>query len=257
MPSNPLSKLPIIGPRKKNSFFEASVNYVQEHLLPGRNTQALEEIANFQSRPERPPARLDGYKTKHAYGAWLYLKFLEQRYFGGKADFILKVWDRLANKSPDQTGGVWIAAIQSQLPIGTTYADTVIEFARWRTFLEPASRRAAQQISKKSTHGKPLPSPSNQYHLRVLKQTRGVKSKGMPVFGTHYIELVPHRNCSNIEIQLNGSSMTASTPKYLWAMKNVTLSNGHVLMILTALPSKDEDPLAEDLHDYEFTAACK
>ncbi|PIQ25347.1 hypothetical protein COW20_24115 [bacterium (Candidatus Blackallbacteria) CG13_big_fil_rev_8_21_14_2_50_49_14] len=125
-------------------FFETTATYIQEKVYPEDNDY-LQQIEDFQQRPEWPVHAFDDYKTWYAYGACLYLFFLEQRYFAKQPQFISQVWKDSRNKprvfnpktgAPDPLTNEpdWIDALEGLLPRGVSYPDTVVAFARWRYY---------------------------------------------------------------------------------------------------------------------------
>jgi hypothetical protein len=95
---------------------------------------------DFQAHPDWALDRDDKYETWYMYGASLYLLYLKDRFFGGQPQFLSRMW--LESRSPpgaedDQTLNEpdFADALDGMLrEHGSSYVDTVPEFARWRWY---------------------------------------------------------------------------------------------------------------------------
>lgn len=238
------------------NIYEMSANYVQERFFPGENEAAVWEISDFQSRAERAPHYNDDYKTDFMYGSWLYLKFLEYNYFQNKSDFLVKLWERA---SPDNDGGnrTWIDALETLLPKGTGYADTVVKFARWRTFRDTNSRGQARKIEKLHLQKQSIPIPRVHYRITATDKVRGIQSRGLQLLGTHYIEVL-NGDCKSVQTKLEDVRPDSDSrkPETRWKTQKI-VSKRSTLFILTAVPkNKTWDMTDDTLIPYRFTAQC-
>lgn len=95
---------------------------------------------DFQAHPDWALDRNDQYETWYMYGASLYLLYLKDRFFGGQPQFLSRMWKD--SRSPpgaesDQTRNEpdFADALDGLLKEhGSSYVDTVPEFARWRWY---------------------------------------------------------------------------------------------------------------------------
>jgi len=97
-------------------------------------------LNDFQAHPDWALDRDDQYETWYMYGASLYLLYLKDRFFEGQPRFLSRMW--LASRGPpgaeeDQTLNEpdFADALDDMLKEhGSSYVDTVPEFARWRWY---------------------------------------------------------------------------------------------------------------------------
>jgi hypothetical protein len=95
---------------------------------------------DFQAHPDWALDRDDKYETWYMYGSSMYLLYLKDRFFGGEPQFLSRMW--LGSRNPpgaenDQTLNEpdFADALDSILKEkGSSYVDTVPEFARWRWY---------------------------------------------------------------------------------------------------------------------------
>ncbi|HRK02470.1 MAG TPA: hypothetical protein PLH57_07365 [Oligoflexia bacterium] len=234
------------------SIYEMSSNYVQELFFPGENADAAIEIADFQARPEWAPHYYDDYKTYFMYGSWLYLKFLELRYFEGKADFLVKLWEATA-PIPGDRNPIWVEAIETLLPKGVTYADSIAAFARWRTWLEPQARKDARRIGKSVLQSQVVPPPRIHYRFAVTGRRQSLESAGMQLFGSHYIELQCKTSCKGAQVLVEFLNSDAAQTVY-WKMQRINQTKSSAIVVVTPLPKKSAFDIANDsLIPYRIT----
>lgn len=172
-------------------FFETSATYIQEKVTPDDNDY-LEQIEDFQQNPQWPVHYDDAYKSLYMYGASLYLFFLEQRYFPQKPDFLARIWDGSRNQprafdpvtdlpSPQSNEPDWADALENLLPRGVSYADTVVEFARWRWY-------TGRRSDSRHFHEAHLLKPKGEVRVAAkVTGTSAYRSSGLLVGGSEYL----------------------------------------------------------------------
>jgi hypothetical protein len=95
---------------------------------------------DFQAHPDWALDRDDKYETWYMYGSSLYLLYLKDRFFGGEPQFISRMWLGARNPPGAENGQKlnepdFADAIDSLLKDkGSSYVETVAEFARWRWY---------------------------------------------------------------------------------------------------------------------------
>jgi len=95
---------------------------------------------DFQTHPDWALDRDDKYETWYMYGSSMYLLYLKDRFFGGQPQFLSRLW--LGSRSPpsaqhDQALNEpdFVDALDAILrEKGSSYVETVPEFARWRWY---------------------------------------------------------------------------------------------------------------------------
>ncbi|WNG46026.1 hypothetical protein F0U60_19340 [Archangium minus] len=95
---------------------------------------------DFQAHPEWALDYYDDYETWYMYGSSMYLLYLKDRFFGGDARFLSRMW--LDSRNPpgaenDQTLNEpdFADALDQLLKDkSSSYVDTVPEFSRWRWY---------------------------------------------------------------------------------------------------------------------------
>lgn len=104
------------------------------------NRYIKEYFNDFQAHPDWALDRDDKYETWYMYGSSMYLLYLKDRFFGGQAQFLSRLW--LDSRSPpgaekDQTLNEpdFVDALDTLLrEKNSSYVETVPEFARWRWY---------------------------------------------------------------------------------------------------------------------------
>jgi hypothetical protein len=174
-------------------FFETSATFIQDKVYPEDNDY-LQQIEDFQSRPEWPVHHFDNYKTWYPYGACLYLFFLEQRYFAKQPHFLAQIWKNSRNTprpfdpktgypSPISNEPDWVDALEGLLPRGVDYAQTVVEFARWRWY-------SGRHSDGKHFHEGALLSPKAEVKIQTtLLPGQTYRSQGPLPLGSEYLRL--------------------------------------------------------------------
>jgi hypothetical protein len=118
-------------------FFEMSATFIERQLYPDTGWFAS-IVADYQAFPEWAPHHDDGYETWFMYGSALYLEFLCDRYFDGDPAFLAALWEAARSDpsgDPDANEPDLIDAIDLALAdVDASYADSLIELARWRYY---------------------------------------------------------------------------------------------------------------------------
>jgi hypothetical protein len=120
--------------------FEMTATFVEELARPDDDIWHGAVVGDFQQHPDWALDHDDEYATWHMYGAALYLHYLRDRWFDGDAGFAAAMWrglrippgadEDLALNEPD-----FADALDALLaPRGTSYVDSLVEFARWRWY---------------------------------------------------------------------------------------------------------------------------
>lgn len=254
-------------------FFETSATYIQDKVYPEDNNY-LSDIADFQQHPEWPIDRDDQYKTWFMYGASLYLFFLEQQYFSQTPTFLAQMWEGARNKPrpldpktgiplPETNEPDWIDSLEALLPKGVSYADTVVQFARWRYY-------TGRQADGRHFHDGDKIKPAGEVKIATTLKSSpaSYRSKGPMLLGSEYINLKRSPK-GHLNLQVQG------TPGSRWAIQVVPGirpgSDGDVVgpsglvefgslaqrtLIVTALPpvgsSYDPDTRTDQLQPFEL-----
>jgi len=182
------------------SIFEMSANFIQEKARPGMNPGFDVELADFQARPQLAPHAYDDYETYFMYGSWMYLAFLEQRYFPIEgAKLVERIWSG-ARSAPGQAQPDWIDSLGSLLPKGTGYSDTVIEFARWRWYAGKKTRPALWPFAY---------APAPEHEVRVSgsleADSPAVRIEDTRLLGTTYLRVPKPVGCDEVSIEFSGA----------------------------------------------------
>jgi hypothetical protein len=113
--------------------FEMTAMFVEDQVFP-LDDNWLYFVEDYQRSPHLAVDHDDGYETLYMYGSVLYLQYLQARFFPADPSFIGRIW--LAMRSPDDDNEPdFLDAIERVLePAGRGFADTVVEFARWRWY---------------------------------------------------------------------------------------------------------------------------
>jgi hypothetical protein len=114
--------------------YEATATFIEDVVYDDHDSY-LTILYDFQGNPDWSLDRDDGYETWYMYGAMLWLEYLRTRYFKGDARFVADLW--LGLRSPwDENEPDFADSLDELLaPFGVSYADTVVEFARWRWYV--------------------------------------------------------------------------------------------------------------------------
>jgi len=232
--------------------FEMSATYV-ESLTPGGSGAWAFVVDDFQAEPTWSLDRDDEYATWYMYGAALYLRFLEQRYFGGDPRFVADMW-RSSRNPPGDNEPDWIDALDQLLRDGgnTTFVESVVEFARWRWFT--GTRADAQHLTDGADYAE-VPTA-----LELDAQTDRGTVEPM-VLGSAYVTIRGAANAT-ARVRVNGGNGVT------WSVQSVdgdTFSTGSFdvplgasgaqTLVITALPRGTHDP--DDRTDDRYSAMVR
>ncbi len=192
-------------------FFETSATYIQDKVFPEDNDY-LKQIVDFQRHPDWSIDRNDDYETWFMYGASLYLFFLEDSYFKKNPQFLAQIWEGSRNSprpidpktslpAPETNEPDWIDALEKILPPGKNYADTVVEFARWRFY-------TGSYDDGKHFHDAHLQKIEGGVYIKkkLSGSFQKYKSSGPMLLGTEYIELECPNEKDKINIRFTGDN---------------------------------------------------
>lgn len=114
--------------------YEATSTFVEDEVYDDSDSyQSI--LFDFQGNPDWSLDRDDDYETWYMYGAMLYLRYLRDRFFKGDGAFISDLWRGLRSGADDNEPD-WIDSLDALLADkGRSFADTLIEFARWRWYV--------------------------------------------------------------------------------------------------------------------------
>jgi len=194
-------------------FFETSATYIQDKVYPDDNDY-LQQIEDFQSRPEWPVHYFDDYKTWYPYGACLYLFFLEQRYFSQQPRFLAQLWKNSRNgprpfdpktgyPNPLSNEPDWVDALEGLLPRGVDYAQTVVEFARWRWY-------TGRNSDGRHFHEGHLLKPKGEVRIQAtLTPGQSYSSQGPLLLGSEYLRLKRPAPGQKIQVKLQAAGRFA------------------------------------------------
>jgi len=114
--------------------YEATSTFVEDEVYDDSDSYQM-LLFDFQAHPDWSLDRDDGYETWFMYGAMLYLRYLRDRFYGGDASFIADLWHGLRSPADDNEPD-WLDSLDALLARqGRSFADTLIEFARWRWYV--------------------------------------------------------------------------------------------------------------------------
>lgn len=242
------------------SIYEMSSNYIQEKTKPGLNPDFHLEQRDFQERSRFPIDYYDDYESHAMYGSSIYLEYLEQAYFGGDPKFLVRLWSGM-KKKPGQRKPDFARALEEILPPGTSYADTVLEFAAWRAFT--GSRDDGKHLK---TAYAPEPGDGVTIARELSEADLGKKRKieGTRHFGTQYI-LLKRGALESLTLSFN------ALPGPVWRLQAIpaldgadsellTLDNGRTtiefgsleerLIAITAIPVGESSSVDDAAHDF-------
>ncbi len=115
--------------------FEMTSVYIEQFFGPACSYC----IEDFQSRPDWSLLWDDDYSTWYMYGSALYFCFIRDRYFESSEGFLPDLWLKVRNhpdllvNSPNLVDGLNTILA----PLGESFMDSVIAFARWRYYTGP------------------------------------------------------------------------------------------------------------------------
>ncbi len=153
-----------------------------EDLVFDDDNQYVDQVADFQARPDWSLDRNDDYETWYMYGSALYLFFLRDRYFGGTATFAADMWLRLRGPYGDEEPDFEDAldAILTER-VGVSFVDSVPELAKWRVYT--GARDDGAHFEEGSTFAEPA-------RASVVPVTGGRVTVSPMMLGTAYVDIV-------------------------------------------------------------------
>lgn len=164
--------------------YEMTAMYVED-VLHDEDDNYLELIEDYQRRPDRSVDWDDGYETFFMYGSCIFLQYLEARFFQDDPAFIGRVWHGMRNH-PDENEPDFLDALDAVLaPHGRGFADTVLEFARWRWYT--GRRDDGRHLPEAGAHPAEAEVPL-WASLSLGAEDAYVDLRPM-LFGTHFIAL--------------------------------------------------------------------
>lgn len=182
--------------------FEMSAYYVEQFY---DGPVDVRYIKDFQMHPDWGLLRNDNYETWYMYGSALYLHFLRDFYFNGKDDFLPGLWVSMRN-TPDlyvNEPNFVDAVNQSLKPLGFTFLDSVVTFARWRYYAgnhdDGAHFSGLPPMAQKVTFSQETTLPMEQITLKPL--THQINPAPI-MLGSAYLE-VKRDNAAQAAFQLS------------------------------------------------------
>ncbi|MDC0710053.1 hypothetical protein POL68_16375 [Stigmatella sp. ncwal1] len=232
---------------------------------------------DFQAHPDWALDYYDDYETWYMYGSSMYLLYLKDRFFGGDARFLSRIW--LASRNPpgageDQTLNEpdFADALDGILSeFQSSYLDTVPEFSRWRWY-------TGDHVDERHfRHFKDGLDNLKQAKLALAAQqeakagTISIQENAPMMLGTSYIELTAGAATPELYVTLQAPS-DARRRFVVQAVPGLTPdSDGEILdlsvgakplkfpadqrrtLIVTVLPTGDYDPDLRDAERYPFS----
>ena len=247
--------------------FEMTATFIEEVVFPDDNEYFF-TLADFQARPDWSLDRSDDWETWYMYGASLYLQFVRDRYFGGDASFAARMW-RQSRSLPDTLEPDFGDALAEILgDVGTTFADSVVAFARWRWYT------GARDDGEHFSDGAQYP-PEAEIAVAGTIDT-GVGDYPLPIAPMAYgsVYLLVERGVSTPAAPL--VSITNSDPDVRWMVEAVPgpdgtdgerfdisggpqpldlTEHGSRTLIVTAVPTQPYDP--DTRTDRRFSATIR
>lgn len=222
------------------SLYEMSANYFQERFSPGKNRNALREVEEFQSRPELPifSNYLESY---FIYGSWLYFKFLEMRYFQNDISFLRKLWEQFHFADPKSL----THAFERILPGDIGLEESLLEFAKWRTFLGSDFPKHENEVSLWHFQGKDIPKPKFEATLSVegpTEQKNAIVGRFQHYYGAHYYEFQ-----SDLELDF----LLSGSPNARWSLQQMKDGKNKAIVIIMPFPKQGQAAESPSL-DYEL-----
>jgi len=228
--------------------YEMTSTFIEDVVFDDDN-QYVDQVADFQARPDWSLDRDDGYSTWYMYGAALYLHFVRERYFAGDARFVAEMWLRL--RSPYAAGDPdFEDALETILRnrAGIGFLDSVVEMARWRVYT--GARADAAHFSEGASYAEPA-------RAGALRTSGGQVAISPMTLGSAYLDLTRQAGDPGaITVGLAGADTTVQ-----WVVQVVPgagASDGDILdlssgpaavdvtgartLVITAVPRGTNDP---------------
>lgn len=189
---------------------ESTATLVEELTYDGDDFYR-ETLGDFQQRSRLPFEHRDDYQTFFMYGGVSYLLFLRDRYAGGSGSFIGAAWLAMRSKArgsyqhpewnePDFAEGFESALLSGS---GTTWRDSVLEFARWRWFV--GSRDDGEHFEEGAT----WPDSAEVLPLAIpLKKGKGARTVAdVRPGGVRYLRVeLAGAPAANLEVRIKGKA---------------------------------------------------
>lgn len=249
--------------------YEATSTFMEDEVYDDHNSWWY-LVFDFQGNPDWSIDHDDAYETWYMYGATLYLRYLRDRFFEGRPQFMADLW--LGLRSPwEENEPDYVDSLEALLaPFQVSFADTVVEFARWRWYVE--ARDDGLHLEEASELDDALPRVA-----ATIQATGGTAVVRPMMIGTSYIDIVSSPDGPQ-EVTV---SMTTNVPAgdVHWVVQflpgvsdgsdgdmrrlpaEVPLTNyqGRVMrtIAVTALPGVDQDIDPDERTDDRYTVTIK
>lgn len=233
--------------------YEMTATFIEDVVFDDVDVY-LDLLEDFQSRPDWALDYDDAYETWYMYGAALYLSYLRDRFFDGDASFAADLWWEMRSE-PGAGDPDFVDALEAILaPVGSTYASSVAEFARWRWYT------GARDDGAHFEEGARFPATADVAATVVTAGTTVVDLDPAPMItGSAYITVnATPDGPTMLEVELEA----APDPEIRWMAQVLpgTAGDGDVLdlsagpalldlggfasrtVVVTALPAGDYDP---------------
>lgn len=193
--------------------YEATATFMEDEVYDDHNSYWY-LLFDFQGNPEWSLDHDDAYETWYMYGATLWLRYLRDRFFDGDPSFLAALW--LGLRSPwDDNEPDYVDSLEVLLaPFKVSFADTVVEFARWRWYVE--ERDDGRHLEEAGD----FPRDARPAVTATLQATGGTAIVRPMMLGTSYIDIVS----------------TADGPRDVTVSLQTTVAAGDVHWIVQLLP---------------------
>jgi len=163
--------------------YEATATFMEDEVYDDHNSWWY-LLFDFQGNPDWSIDHDDEYETWYMYGATLYLRYLRDRFFEGQPHFMADLW--LGLRSPwDDNEPDYVDSLKALLaPFQVSFADTVVEFARWRWYVE------ARDDGRHLEEAGELPEDALPAVAATIQATGGSAVVRPMMLGTSYIDIV-------------------------------------------------------------------
>ncbi|MBL8783903.1 MAG: hypothetical protein JNJ59_03290 [Deltaproteobacteria bacterium] len=247
--------------------YEATSTFMEDEVHDGHNSYAT-LLFDFQGHPDWSIDRNDDYETWYMYGAMLWLRYLRDRFFEGRPEFIVRLWEGMRSP-PGRNEPDYVDSVDALLaPFGRSFADTVLEFARWRWYV----RDRDDGIHLEEAGGWPRDAVPKV--AATLTSAGGTATVRPMMTGTSYIDVTGTAGQA-VTVSLETTVAESSVRFVVQALPGVDGSDGEFLelparvaltdvsgkvmrtIVVTALPGVDGDIDPDLRTDERFTAAIK
>ncbi len=246
--------------------YEATATYIEDAVYDDHDSY-MYLLFDFQGNPDWSLDHDDDYETWYMYGAALWLHYIGDRFYGGDERWAAELWKGLRSSWRDNEPD-FVDSLDKMLAVfGKSYADTVVEFARWRWFVN--ARDDGMHIEEAGA----FPRDALPDVAATIPATGGTAVVRPMMLGTSYIDITttaggPDEVMVSLQttvdaavvqwvVQVVPGVVAGSDGAMLTPPERVALTDvgGRVMrtVAITALPGIDRDIDPDERTDERFT----